>query len=81
MMQSQDTCPPTCYLERIDNDPTYQQAYQQMAIAINTKLDKTNMAKVPLFETFINHERDSFDGFRVLYAMLSVTHPKLTTKV
>ena len=38
------------------------------------------MSKVPLFKTLIDHKRSSQDGFRVLYAMLCVYHPKLVEK-
>ena len=38
------------------------------------------MSKVPLFKTLLDHKRSSQDGFRVLYAMLCVCHPKLVEK-
>ena len=39
-----------------------------------------DMSKVPLFKTLLDHKRSSQDGYRVLYAMLCVCHPKLVEK-
>ena len=39
-----------------------------------------DMSKVPLFQTLLDHECSSQDGYQVLYAMLYVCHPKLVEK-
>ena len=71
--------PTTCILN-INECPNSRQAYQRSAVALYTKLQNMDMSKVPLFKTLLDHERNSQDGFRVLYAMLCVCHPKLVEK-
>ncbi len=38
------------------------------------------MAKVPFFKQIVEHERTSQDGYKVLYGMLCICHPKLVGK-
>ena len=35
---------------------------------------------MPLFKEFVNYEQKSQDGFRALYAILSICHPKLVER-
>ena len=60
--------------------PNSRQVHQRSAVALHTKLQNMDMSKVPLFKTLLYHERNSQDGFLVLYAMLCVCHPKLVEK-
>ena len=76
---SPSSIPTTCALN-MDECPNSKQAYQRSAVALYTKLQNMDMSKVPLFKTLLDHERSSQDGFRVLYAMLCVCHPKLVEK-
>ena len=76
---SPNTVPTTCNLD-IDDPHNFQQAYQRSAVAIYTKLQNTNMAKVPFFKQIIEHERTSQDGYKVLYGMLCICHPRLVEK-
>ena len=76
---SPNTVPTTCNLD-VDDPHNFQQAYQCSAVAIYTKLQNTNMAKVPFFKQIVEHERTSQDGYKVLYGMLCICHPKLVEK-
>ena len=76
---SPSSLPTTCDLN-MNECPNSRQAYQRSAVALYTKLQHMDMSKVPLFKTLLDHERSSQDGFRVLYAMLCVCHPKLVEK-
>ena len=74
-----NTVPTTCNLE-IDDIHNFNQTYQRSAVAIYTKLQNTTMSKVPFFKQIIEHERTSQDGYKVLYGMLCICHPKLVEK-
>ena len=76
---SPTTLPTTCNLT-LDESTNSRQAYQRSAVALYTKLQNMDMSKVPLFKTLLEHERSSQDGYRVLYAMLCVCHPRLVEK-
>ena len=73
------TVPTTCNLD-IDDTHNFHQTYQRSVVAIYTKLQHTSMSKVPFFQQTIDHERTSQDGYKVLYGMLCVCHPKLVEK-
>lgn len=74
-----NTVPTTCNLE-IDDHHNFLQTYQRSAVAIYTKLQHTNFSSVPFFQQILNHERTSQDGYKVLYGMLCICHPKLVEK-
>ena len=74
-----NTVPTTCNLE-IDDEHNFHQTYQRSAVAIYTKLQNTSMSKVPFFQQILEHERTSQDGYKVLYGMLCICHPKLVEK-
>ena len=71
-----NTNPPTYEIPTTDPDlnPV---AYQRSATAIYSQLAKTNFDKVAIFKQFVNYESKSQDGYRVLYAILAICHPKL----
>ena len=74
--QSPGSIPTTCDLQYSPNT-TYFQAYQRMATALFTKISKVNYNRIKVFQTLINHEKASQDGFCVLYSFLSFCHPKI----
>lgn len=76
---SPNTVPTTCNLD-IDNKHNFLQTYERSAVAIYTKLQNTIMTKVPFFKQILEHERTSQDGYKVLYGMLCICHPKLMEK-
>ena len=76
---SPNTVPTTCNLDITDKH-NFLQTYQRSAVAIYTKLQNTTMSKVPFFKQIIEHERTSQDGYKVLYGMLCICHPKLMEK-
>ena len=76
---SPTTLPTTCNLT-LDESTNSRQVYQRSAVALYIKLQNMDMSKVPLFKTLLEHERSSQDGYRVLYAMLCLCHPRLVEK-
>lgn len=76
---SPNTVPTTCNLD-ITDPHNFQQAYQRSAVAIYTKLQNTNMSNVPFFQQILEHERTSQDGYKVLYGILCICHPRLVEK-
>ncbi len=76
---SPNTVPTTCNLD-IDDNHNFLQTYQRSAVAIYTKLQNTTMTNVPFFKQILEHERTSQDGYKVLYGMLCICHPKLMEK-
>ncbi len=71
--------PPTCNLE-IDNEHNFHQTYQRSVVAIYTKLQNTSMSKVTIFQQIIENKCTHQDGYKVLYDMLCICHPKLVEK-
>ena len=71
--------PTTCNLDPVGNN-NFHQAYQQMATAIFSKLNKVKYDKVPFFSNMIDYKKATQDGYRVLYAFLTCCHPKLVQR-
>ena len=71
-----NTVPTTCNLD-VDNNATFRQVYQCSAVALYTKIQTMDMKYVPIFKQQVIHERNSQDGYKVLYAMLCGCHPRL----
>lgn len=74
-----NSLPTTCCLQHY-NDNSFLQAYSRSASAIYTKLTKADFSDVPIFMTYLEHEQNTQDGYRVLYSMLTTCHPHLTKK-
>ena len=71
---------PTTYPIPI-NDPDYNmQVYQRSATALYSKLVLIDFSKVQTYKEFLTYEAHSQDGYRVLYAILSVCHPRLVER-
>lgn len=71
--------PPT-YVIPADHPEFNAIAYQRGATAVYTKLQQVNCSKVPVFKQFIEYEQKSQDGFRALYAILTICHPNLVDR-
>ena len=74
-----NSVPTTCNLD-VDDEATFRQVYQRSAVALYTKIQTMDMKQVPIFKQLIIHERNSQDGYKVLYAMLCGCHPRLVEK-
>lgn len=70
------SAPPTYPIPTTDSEFNHL-AYQRGATALYTKLSTLDFSQVPLYKEFLEYERDTQDGYRVLYAILGVIHPKL----
>ena len=71
--------PPTYPINYLDPDFN-SLAYQRSATALYTKIAQIDFGKVPVFEQFVTYESQTQDGYRVLYAMLSIIHPNLVQR-
>ena len=73
------TNPPTYPIHTDDVDYN-SQAYQRGATALYSKLSSIDFSKVRTYQEFLKYEAPSQDGYRVLYAILSVCHPKIVER-
>ena len=73
------SAPPTYPIHYLDPD-FHSLAYQRSATALYTKISNIDFSKVPVFQQFVNYESQTQDGYRVLYAILSIIHPNIVER-